>query len=276
MKPLEYCGKIVTKSCTTPISTIVYLADRLEDFKHCLFNLQRDNSNIVYLYCVHKGENGDKDHIHLILFTYATNGFKNCEKLRNYFILSDNEKSYAKNFIVTKSLGDAYKYLYHDKTYLDNKNEIREFYYTENDVFGSDDLRELCLSNTYIESQLKTNNENGMINNIIDCLSQGLSKFEILEKCTVNKTSFDYISSLNLIEKIEKISHNEINNNYEYLKKCLHKYLLSNSSYETFNGSVPSTYRCIKNDNDILDDILQRLCSIDLIDFVFNNKIKFL
>ena len=70
-------GKIVNKSCSTAISSIVYITDELT-LRDCLATLSRSQPNIEYLYCIHKGEGGDKDHTHLLLRTRSEK-FNNCE-----------------------------------------------------------------------------------------------------------------------------------------------------------------------------------------------------
>lgn len=254
-------GKIVTKKCLTPISTIVYITDRkiLDD---CLASLTRA-MKVEYLYCIHKGENGDKDHTHLLLYSLAENGFNCVEKIRNYFLI-DEKPTYCSNFQQTKSLGDWYKYAYHDKDYLDGKKEIREYYYTENDVIGSDNLRSLCLDNYKYQEQ----RENASyLAQIYDGLANGLTDLEIIEKMPLSSVT-DYVQALRLIDEVKKRVKKNDTDQYVQLLDLLNRYILNNNaSAQDFDVKFTAS-RTIANRITLAELALKMLAQIDVLDLV--------
>lgn len=253
-------GKIVTKTCSTAISSIVYITDK-NLLNSCLATLSRSQPNVEYLYCIHKGENGDKDHTHLLLNT-RSDKFNNCDKIRDYFIVDNEEKSLCTHFEQTKSLGDWYKYAYHDKPYLDSKHESKEFYYTESDVIGSDNLRSLCLSDfKYRENKSSESPYQIVING----LSEGLSDLEILEQMPCTDAQ-DYVSSLRLIDEVKKRTYKNEYDKKEMLDKLLCAHLMNNPTYQ--NLSSANTYRVLNNHNSIVGDVLNVLEKIDLVDLL--------
>lgn len=84
---------------------------------------------------VHKGEDGDKDHIHFVLLggqkTYDTAGL---EKLFGVEVKDGKAASVTKQWRVTKDLRDWLCYAVHDTTYLLRHGEVRSVSYSWDDV----------------------------------------------------------------------------------------------------------------------------------------------
>lgn len=245
--------KIVNKSCSTAISSIVYITD-IKVLNECLATLSRSQPNVEYLYCVHKGENGDKDHTHLLLRT-RSNHFANCDKIRDYFIIDENG-TYCTFFKQTKSLGDWYKYAYHDKEYLNSKHEQRDYYYTENDVIGSAELRQLCLDNfKYVEQR---SNES-CFNIVKQGIENGLEDFDIIQALPLNDVG-DTVQAFRLIDEMRKRMYVKARDDKETLDRLLANHLRNNPTYE--NLSSADTYRVLKKQNSIVGDLLDVFSTI--------------
>ena len=134
--------KIASKTCIQPISCIAYPKDE-QTLIDSLERLQRKIPTVEYAYIFHYGENGDKNHYHLLMRNNANIGFKNTVTLLDYFTQSCENDITTKDsngndvikyrqgesvcyiakrqFIVTNSLGDWYEYVLHNEEYLKNK-----------------------------------------------------------------------------------------------------------------------------------------------------------
>ena len=134
--------KIANKTCIQPISCIAYPYDE-NVLLDSLERLQRKIPSIEFCYIFHYGENGDKNHYHLLLRNTATKGFQNTLGLFDYFTQPCAEDIFVKDFngndvlkyakgesvcyiakrqfIVTNSLGDWYEYVLHNEEYLNEK-----------------------------------------------------------------------------------------------------------------------------------------------------------
>lgn len=246
---------ITGNSCSTAMSAMVYIEDKTF-FEECLAKLTR-KVMCDYLYIFHKGENGDKDHIHLLLRPLSK-GFSNVQNIRNYFFIEGEEKTRCTNFVQSKSLGDWYNYAYHNKEYLDSKNETKQFYYTETDIIGSEELKQLCLE--HYKYTLEVNNENELAT-VLQGIEEGLHDFEICQRLHLADVG-DYVQALKLIEMCRKKKPLSVHR-YELLSMLLAEYLLNNNtSYEIANKRVQST----------LDCLLEKLAKIDLLDFLLLSK----
>ena len=135
--------KIASKSCTYPISCICYPKDE-EMLINSISLMQKKYPYIEFCYIFHNGENGDKNHYHLLLRSIAPNGFRNTLELLNFFTMPCDEDIFIKDsngndvikyhkgqevcyiaqrhFIITNSLGDWYNYVLHNEEYLKSKN----------------------------------------------------------------------------------------------------------------------------------------------------------
>lgn len=193
--------KFVGKTSTLPISTILYMSESdLNERLKILTNLYK----LDYAYICHKGENGAKDHIHIILKSQAKQ-FSNIDKIREclYEIVDCDTENYKKGqskpckpFVESKSLRDWFLYSIHNKEYLESKGEAREYEYTKSDVKGSpsfiDDMSEHVSNYTPIESEMTI---------ICRGIENGLNDFEILQ--TLPLVEAPQIA--NIMRGIEKI-----------------------------------------------------------------------
>lgn len=134
--------KIASKTCIQPISCIAYPKDE-QTLINSLSRLQAKYPDVEYCYIFHYGEEGDKDHYHILLRNNSVKGFQNTVALFNYFTQECENDIYVKDstgndvlkyaqgesvcyiakrqFIVTNSLGDWYKYVLHNEEYLNGK-----------------------------------------------------------------------------------------------------------------------------------------------------------
>lgn len=134
--------KLASKTCIQPISCIAYPKDE-EVLIHSLECLQTRYPHVEYAYIFHYGENGDKNHYHLLLRSTNVKGFVNTYDLYRFFeqpcesdiTTKDSDGNDVikyrqgelvcyiakRQFIVTNSLGDWYDYVLHNEEYLNNK-----------------------------------------------------------------------------------------------------------------------------------------------------------
>jgi len=68
--------KVASKTCIQPISCIAYPRDE-QILIDSLERLQRKIPTVEYCYIFHYGENGDKNHYHLLLRNNSVKGFQN-------------------------------------------------------------------------------------------------------------------------------------------------------------------------------------------------------
>lgn len=99
-------------------------------------NLQKADAIGPCFWVAHKGEEGDKDHIHMVLLggirTYETKGL---ESLFGTQIFQDGSKgSLTQLWRTTKDLNDWLLYAIHEPTYLLRKGEVRDFSYEWSDI----------------------------------------------------------------------------------------------------------------------------------------------
>lgn len=195
-------------TCTCSVSCMIYCTE--EQLKDTLSRLTV-STKCDYLYICHKGEKTvqkdgtikeAKDHIHLLLRPLSSNGFRNLQHIRSLFpteLKDGEEKSTCTNFCKTTSLYDWYMYSMHDIEYLENKGLEREFNYTEADIHGSEDLRQLCKD--LVEKQNEP--KESQLSIVIEGLENGLSDFEICDKLLLIDVG-DYVQALRLIDEVKK------------------------------------------------------------------------
>lgn len=128
---------------TKNISSIAY--HRPEVFAAITADLVKAGTIGPCLWIAHKGEDGDKDHIHLLLLggfkTYETNGLGT---LWGYDIEGDEKRSVSALWKATKNPSDWLLYGVHDAQYLALKGLERANHYTWEDVKcspGSEEVR---------------------------------------------------------------------------------------------------------------------------------------
>lgn len=113
---------------TKSISNISYQTPAF--FAQTLKGLQSVGVIGACYWILHKGEEGDKDHIHFVLLggqkTYNTEGL---EKLFGIEVVGDNPQSVTKQWRVTKDIRDWLCYCVHNTTYLLRKGEVRDIAY---------------------------------------------------------------------------------------------------------------------------------------------------
>lgn len=134
--------KVASKTCIHPISCIAYPKDE-DTLINSLNHLSNNMPDVEFAYIFHFGENGDKNHYHLLLRNNSTKGFQNTIRLFDYFIQpceydittkDSNGNDIIKyrqgesvcyiakrQFIVTNSLGDWYEYVLHNEEYFNSK-----------------------------------------------------------------------------------------------------------------------------------------------------------
>lgn len=121
-----------------PVSTISY---NTPDFLADALKRMQDNGEISFwAFISHRGEGGDKDHIHVYVEPSRLRSQDDWKK--QYFLEFDPEKP-DKPLSVTSwrksKWRDWYLYGLHDKLYLLGKGECKEYAYTRSDVVSSDD-----------------------------------------------------------------------------------------------------------------------------------------
>ena len=152
---------IQSNSTTKPISSVLYASidkdghimddktEMTEIFQR--FHRMFDKGQMLYIF--HKGEKGDKDHIHFLARNNTHKGFTNLQTLKKdvFFTISkiDNDK-YKIGQVVplhrlnTSTLIDWFGYALHDIKYFEKigLEFDKEFTYTYNDIFGDDDFKD--------------------------------------------------------------------------------------------------------------------------------------
>lgn len=213
-------NNLVEKSTTQSISNIFYydIIDKKyngndTEIIEALERYKKGYKNGEYLYIRHKGENGDSDHIHIILRNNTKKGFENVQNLRNdifYQISKVHTERYNIGDVVpapmfsTSSNGDWLGYALHSKEYFEKKKIPfdKEYTYTMGDIKGDKNFLVDCeraLKEILNEVEKETD-----IQIIVNGIKQGLSDFEIIEM-------LPYVNSTNLyctikgIEKMRKI-----------------------------------------------------------------------
>lgn len=115
------------------LSSIAY--HRPEVFARVTNSLRKVDKIGPCLWVAHRGEGGDKPHIHLVLLggfkTYDTKGLGS---LWGFDIEGDEKRSVSALWRVTKSLSDWLLYAIHDPKYLAFKGLEREASYTWEDL----------------------------------------------------------------------------------------------------------------------------------------------
>lgn len=269
--------KFVGKTSILPISTMLYMSESdLQERLKILTNLFK----LDYAYICHKGECGKKDHIHIILRTQAKQ-FSNIDKIREclFEICDVDTDTYKKGqskpckpFVESKSIRDWYLYSMHNKEYLSEKGEFREFEYTSSDIKGSpnfiDDMQE------YTNNFVKTETDLEIIS---ACILNGLSDFEILTKLS-RVSSDNLFSTLKGISELRK--HIEVDQSakdsqfYEMLYSMLlrhekSKNWLINSKlgkYETDGHNVQ-----VKVLEKLLNEFIDYVCNYDMLYHYLND-----
>lgn len=269
--------KFVGKTSTLPISTMLYMSEsELQERLKILTN----RFKLDYAYICHKGENGKKDHIHIILRTKAKQ-FQNIDNIREclFEICDTDTDTYKKGqskpckpFVESKSIRDWYLYSMHKKDYLAEKGEIREIEYCESDIKGTpnfiEDMQEHM--NNYIqkESDLQI---------ISTAILNGESDFEIISKLT-NVKADNLLAILKGIAELRK--HLEIDQmvkDNEFFK-MLYTYLLRHEKskkwlvnskigkYET-DGQIVQ----IKVLEKLLNEFIDYACNYDMLYHYLND-----
>lgn len=210
---------VMSGRCTTPISTIVYFGENEIVDK---INKLKEKISVDVLYIKHKGENGKKDHTHVLLRSRSS-CFTNIEKIRNEYFSSVAEidtENYKKGenvpckpFVQAKSLVDWYYYHLHDFEYLESKGEKREFYnYPESDLKG-----DKCLLND-IHNMIENKPckvEQSPLDLIIEGIVQGKSNVEILSNLPVTSDNlYSTVKGLKELRKEIDISAQELDNKF--------------------------------------------------------------
>lgn len=202
--------KIVTKSCTFPISCIAYPKAESQ-LQESLNALIKKHSNVEYLYIYHEGEEGDKPHYHVLLRNNSLKGFQDVNSLLAYFFQSldsdvkdlNGKVIYqsgesvcyiaGRQFLQTNSLGDWYNYALHNTDYLSEKELSKEFTYSESDIKGSRYLLEDCKNHyTYNNKQ----DEESDLSLILNCINNNENDVEIISK--LNNVRCDNINAIML------------------------------------------------------------------------------
>lgn len=124
------------------ISNIGYV--RPEYFKQIANTLRKSGVIGTCYWIAHKGEDGDKDHIHLVLLggqkTYNTQGLSS---LFGWDMVEGQKGSLTERWQVTKSLNDWLCYAVHDTVYLLRRGLVRNTSYSWDEVQcteGDEDL----------------------------------------------------------------------------------------------------------------------------------------
>lgn len=213
-------NNLVQKSTTQSISNVFYydiidkkyIGDDTE-INDAIERFRKAYKKGECLYIRHKGENGDSDHIHLILRNNTKKGFENVQNLRNdifYQLSKVNTERYNVGDVVsaplfsTSSNGDWLGYALHSKEYFEKKKIPfdKQFTYTIDDVKGNKNFLDDCeraLKEILNEQEKETD-----IQIIVNGIKQGLTDYEIIE-------SLPYVNSTNLyctikgIEKMRKL-----------------------------------------------------------------------
>lgn len=133
---------------TKSVSSIAY--HRPEVFGRLTDNLRAADVIGPALWIAHKGEGGDKPHIHLVLI----GGFKTYDtskvgSLWGFDIVGDDKGSVSALWRVTRNISDWLLYGVHDAKYLATKGLEREHAYSWADVrcsAGDEEIREQLIS----------------------------------------------------------------------------------------------------------------------------------
>lgn len=101
------------------------------------------------LWIAHKGEDGDKDHIHFVLLGgYTTYNTEGLSALWGVDVVDGNPATVTSLWRVTKNLSDWLLYAVHDPKYLLSKGKTRSTSYSWDDVRcsdGDDDCRRILI-----------------------------------------------------------------------------------------------------------------------------------
>lgn len=121
-----------------PLSAVSYNTDTF--LHHICGALLKSGVLTNYAYIRHKGEDGDKDHIHLLLF--PAKAVDTCKLPANFLEVVEGEAK-PRGLVGLKqcrSVVDWVRYGVHDSVYLSIKGERRQYQYAYTDfVVGSED-----------------------------------------------------------------------------------------------------------------------------------------
>lgn len=271
--------KFVDKTCTNPISTVVYFDENTLVDK---INKMREKLSFEYLYIFHKGENGKKDHIHLLLKS-TTRRFENIQRIREEYLYSisniTNEKYNigdkvpCKPFVEAKSLVDWLLYHIHDREYLTRKNEPRDFYdYPIEDVKGDKTLKNYILD--MLDSK-PTKIENTPLENLIEGVVQGKSDIEIISEFPITPDNlYSTLKGLQELRKRIDVDQKSIDDKFYndmYLKviqnPIMQSFIRLNSAMFTVRGKPTNSNADAMRV--LFEQFLKTLTEQDLIDFYF-------
>lgn len=136
----------------------------------------RENGTIPpCLWIYHKGESGDKEHIHFVLLGgYMSLNTEGLSSLFGTELIAGKPASVTNLWKSTKSLDDWILYAIHEPTYLLHKGETKEHHYNIDDIQYTDNMDEL---KQIIDSALDSLNRQGdkVICKIKLLISQGLT-----------------------------------------------------------------------------------------------------
>lgn len=272
--------KFVDNTCINPISTVVYFDENTLVDK---INKMRESLSFEYLYIFHKGENGKKDHIHLLLKSTSANGFRNIQKIRNDYLYSFSniqndkynigDKVPCKPFVEAKSLIDWLLYHIHDKEYLTRKNEPREFYdYPLDDVKGDKSLKNYILDMLEAKPQRV---ENTPLENLIQGIVQGKSDIEIISELPITPDNlYSTLKGLQELRKRVDIDQKTIDDKFYndmYIKVIQHPITqqfarINSALFEVRGKPTNSNADAMRV---LFEQFLKTLTEQDLIDFYF-------
>lgn len=170
--------KLVSKSATTPITTVYYGTE--EHLQDVIANMSVQHPNLQVVYAVHKADTDDtKEHTHVLIKTTAGK-ISNTDAIRKYFKHEYDDKYYIMPFYMTKenALYDWFLYVQHDVEYLASKGYERNIHYSEDVVKGNEEFIAFIKASGQMRRTLSELSDLDIINQGIE---QGKDNFEILK-----------------------------------------------------------------------------------------------
>lgn len=125
---------------TKPITTISY--NSVEYLETRLVDLVKAGMIDRYYFIPHKGEGGDKDHIHMLIIPAKSLDAIWLQKQFNEPDPNNAKPLGVRPFDKCKSEDDFFAYSVHDPVYIELKGETKEFTYKPSDFHSNDEYAE--------------------------------------------------------------------------------------------------------------------------------------
>lgn len=219
---MEKSKIIQSNSTSKPVSSVLYasidadghIMDDKWEMTEIYQRFKRMFEKGQMLYIFHKGENGDKDHVHFLARNNTHKGFTNLNTLKKdvFFTLSKIENDKYKigqavplHRLNTSTFIDWFGYALHDPKYFEKigLEYDKEFIYSYNDILGDVDFKEEVIE--LYEDFINGANEKNFFVDYINEMQNGKTDFEIMRKVSKYATPDNMASIVRGITETRKV-----------------------------------------------------------------------